>query len=237
MGNNSHSLKIETEGGIQMNLVLMGLPGAGKGTQAERIVEKYDIPHISTGDMFRAAMKEETELGLQAKSFIDKGELVPDEVTIGIVRERLGKNDCQKGFLLDGFPRTVAQADALEGILAELNKQIDYVINIEVNKDILMDRLTGRRICKQCGATYHLIFNPPAAQGECDKCGGELYQRADDNEETVANRLEVNLKQTEPLLNFYNEKGYLRNINGQQDIDKVFVDVNQLLGGLVHDHL
>jgi adenylate kinase len=220
-----------------MNLVLMGLPGAGKGTQAERIVEKYDIPHISTGDMFRAAMKEETELGLQAKSFIDKGELVPDEVTIGIVRERLGKNDCQNGFLLDGFPRTVAQADALEGILAELSKQIDYVVNIEVNKDILMERLTGRRICKDCGATYHLIFNPPASQGECDKCGGELYQRADDNEETVANRLEVNLKQTEPLLNFYNDKGYLRNINGEQDIDKVFVDVNQLLGGLVHDHL
>ncbi|KKI90721.1 adenylate kinase [Bacillus sp. SA1-12] len=220
-----------------MNLVLMGLPGAGKGTQAERIVEKYDIPHISTGDMFRAAMKEETELGLQAKSFIDKGELVPDEVTIGIVRERLGKNDCQKGFLLDGFPRTVAQAEALEGILADLNKQIDYVINIEVNKDILMERLTGRRICKNCGATYHLVFNPPAKQGECDKCGGELYQRADDNEETVANRLEVNLKQTEPLLNFYSDKGYLRNINGEQDIDKVFDDVNQLLGGLVHDHL
>jgi adenylate kinase len=220
-----------------MNLVLMGLPGAGKGTQAERIVEKYDIPHISTGDMFRAAMKEETELGLLAKSFIDKGELVPDEVTIGIVRERLGKNDCQNGFLLDGFPRTVAQADSLEGILAELSKQIDYVVNIEVNKDILMERLTGRRICKNCGATYHLVFNPPAVQGECDKCSGELYQRADDNEETVANRLEVNLKQTEPLLNFYNDKGYLRNINGEQDIDKVFVDVNQLLGGLVHDHL
>ncbi len=215
----------------------MGLPGAGKGTQAERIVEKYDIPHISTGDMFRAAMKEETELGLQAKSFIDKGELVPDEVTIGIVRERLGKNDCQKGFLLDGFPRTVAQAEALEEILAELNKQIDYVININVNKDILMERLTGRRICKSCGATYHLVFNPPANVGKCDKCGGELYQRADDNEETVANRLEVNVKQTEPLLNFYNEKGYLRNINGEQDINDVFVDVNQLLGGLVHDRL
>ncbi|HWL11429.1 MAG TPA: adenylate kinase [Ureibacillus sp.] len=215
-----------------MNLVLMGLPGAGKGTQAERIVEKYNIPHISTGDMFRAAMKEETELGLQAKSFIDKGELVPDEVTIGIVRERLGKNDCQKGFLLDGFPRTVAQADALEGILSELNKQIDYVINIEVNKDILMERLTGRRICKQCGATYHLVFNPPAIEGKCDKCGGELYQRADDNEETVANRLEVNLQQTQPLLDFYNEKGYLRNIDGEQDIDMVFNDVDQLVGGL-----
>lgn len=226
------SIYKETEGGIQMNLVLMGLPGAGKGTQAERIVEKYNIPHISTGDMFRAAMKEETELGLQAKSFIDKGELVPDEVTIGIVRERLGKNDCQKGFLLDGFPRTVAQADALEAILADLNRKIDYVINIEVNKDILMERLTGRRICKQCGATYHLVFNPPAVEGTCDKCGGELYQRADDNEETVANRLEVNLQQTQPLLDFYNQKGYLKNINGEQDINKVFIDVDQLLGGL-----
>ncbi|MGG3891665.1 adenylate kinase [Metabacillus fastidiosus] len=215
-----------------MNLVLMGLPGAGKGTQAERIVESYEIPHISTGDMFRAAIKEETELGLQAKSFMDKGELVPDEVTIGIVKERLGKNDCEKGFLLDGFPRTVAQADALEGILEDLDKKIDYVINIDVNKDILMDRLTGRRICKQCGSTYHLVFNPPAVDGGCDKCGGELYQRADDNEETVANRLEVNLKQTEPLLSFYREKGYLKNINGEQDIHKVFEDVKKLLEGL-----
>ncbi|MED4534567.1 adenylate kinase [Metabacillus fastidiosus] len=215
-----------------MNLVLMGLPGAGKGTQAERIVESYEIPHISTGDMFRAAIKEETELGLQAKSFMDKGELVPDEVTIGIVKERLGKNDCEKGFLLDGFPRTVAQADALEGILEDLDKKIDYVINIDVNKDILMDRLTGRRICKQCGSTYHLVFNPPAVDGVCDKCGGELYQRADDNEETVANRLEVNLKQTEPLLSFYREKGYLKNINGEQDIHKVFEDVKKLLEGL-----
>ncbi|WP_191566508.1 adenylate kinase [Metabacillus idriensis] len=215
-----------------MNLVLMGLPGAGKGTQAERIVEKYEIPHISTGDMFRAAIKDETELGLKAKSFMDQGALVPDEVTIGIVRERLGKNDCEKGFLLDGFPRTVAQAQALEEILSDLDRKIDYVINIEVDKDILMERLTGRRICKQCGSTYHLVFNPPAVEGICDKCGSELYQRADDNEETVANRLEVNLKQTQPLLNFYEEKGYLRNINGQQDIKQVFVDVNELLGGL-----
>jgi len=215
-----------------MNLVLMGLPGAGKGTQAEKIVEKYNIPHISTGDMFRAAMKEGTELGLKAKSFIDKGELVPDEVTIGIVRERLGKDDCEKGFLLDGFPRTVAQAEALEKILQELNKKIDYVINIDVDQEILMERLTGRRICKDCGATYHLVFNPPTQNDKCDKCGGELYQRADDNEETVANRLEVNLKQTKPLLDFYSEKGYLRNINGQQQIDQVFEDISALLGGL-----
>ncbi|WP_044895212.1 adenylate kinase [Bacillus alveayuensis] len=215
-----------------MNLVLMGLPGAGKGTQAEKIVEKYGIPHISTGDMFRAAIKEGTALGLEAKSYMDRGDLVPDEVTIGIVRERLSKDDCQKGFLLDGFPRTVAQAEALENILAELNRSIDYVINIDVDRSILMERLTGRRICKDCGATYHLVFNPPAQPGVCDKCGGELYQRADDNEETVANRLEVNLKQAKPLLDFYEEKGYLRNINGQQEIDKVFEDISELLGGL-----
>ncbi|MDN3019681.1 adenylate kinase [Paenibacillus sp. BSR1-1] len=215
-----------------MNLVLMGLPGAGKGTQAERIVEQYGIPHISTGDMFRAAMKEGTELGLQAKSFMDKGELVPDEVTIGIVRERLSKDDCEKGFLLDGFPRTVPQADALENLLVDLNKKIDYVININVDKSILMERLTGRRICKDCGSTYHLVFNPPANEGTCDKCGGELYQRADDNAETVQNRLDVNIKQQEPLLTFYETKGYLRTIDGQQDIRKVFADIEQLLEDL-----
>ncbi|MGD6818677.1 adenylate kinase [Metabacillus sp. 84] len=214
-----------------MNLVLMGLPGAGKGTQAEQITEEYQIPHISTGDMFRAAIKEETELGLQAKSFMDKGELVPDEVTIGIVRERLGKDDCEKGFLLDGFPRTVAQAEALETILSDLGKKLDHVINIDVDKSILMERLTGRRICKDCGATYHLVFNPPAKEGVCDKCGGELYQRADDNEETVSNRLEVNVKQSKPLLDYYSQKGYVRQIDGQQDIRKVFTDIKALLGG------
>ncbi|MED3976329.1 adenylate kinase [Priestia megaterium] len=215
-----------------MNLVLMGLPGAGKGTQAEKIVEHYDIPHISTGDMFRAAIKEGTQLGLKAKSFMDQGNLVPDEVTIGIVRERLNKQDCENGFLLDGFPRTVAQAEALETITKELNKQIDYVINIDVDQSILMERLTGRRICKDCGATYHLVFNPPAKEGVCDKCGGELYQRADDNAETVSTRLSVNVKQSQPLLDFYEEKGYLRNINGNQDINIVFEDVRQLLAGV-----
>ncbi len=207
----------------------MGLPGAGKGTQAEKIVEKYSIPHISTGDMFRAAMKEGTELGLKAKSFMDQGALVPDEVTIGIVRERLSKDDCQKGFLLDGFPRTVAQAEALENMLTGLNKKIDYCLNIDVDQSILMERLTGRRICKECGATYHLVFNPPAKEDTCDRCGGELYQRADDNEETVHNRLEVNIQQSEPLLHFYETKGYLKNINGQQDINEVFNDIDSLL--------
>ncbi|MBD3108613.1 adenylate kinase [Bacillus sp. AGMB 02131] len=215
-----------------MNLVLMGLPGAGKGTQAEKIVEKYNIPHISTGDMFRAAIKEGTELGLQAKSFMDKGALVPDEVTIGIVKDRLSKDDCEKGFLLDGFPRTVAQAAALDEMLSELSRPIDYVINVDVDQDILMERLTGRRICKECGATYHLVFNPPAQEGVCTRCGGELYQRADDNAETVQNRLEVNLAQTKPLLSFYEDKGTLRNINGQQDINVVFEDIEKLLGGL-----
>ncbi len=210
----------------------MGLPGAGKGTQAEQIVAKYNIPHISTGDMFRAAMKAETEMGLQAKSFIDKGALVPDEVTIGIVRERLSQEDCVRGFLLDGFPRTVAQASALEEIMKDLGKKIDYVLNINVDSGLLLKRLTGRRICKECGATYHLEFNPPAKADVCDKCGGELYQRSDDNEETVANRLDVNIKQTKPLLDFYDELGYLKSINGEQDINKVFADIDVLIGGL-----
>ncbi|MBM4764920.1 adenylate kinase [Bacillus sp. B15-48] len=215
-----------------MNLVLMGLPGAGKGTQAEKMVAKYNIPHISTGDMFRAAIKDGTELGLKAKSFMDQGALVPDEVTIGIVRERLSKPDCEKGFLLDGFPRTVAQAEALENMLSELGKKIDYVINIDVDSSILLERLTGRRICKECGATYHLEFNPPAKDGVCDRCGGELYQRADDNAETVQNRLEVNIQQTKPLLNFYEDRGSLRNINGQQDINVVFAVIEDLLRSL-----
>ncbi|NLY78797.1 MAG: adenylate kinase [Lysinibacillus sp.] len=212
-----------------MNIVLMGLPGAGKGTQAEKIVEKYEIPHISTGDMFRAAIKEGTELGLKAKSYMDQGAIVPDEVTIGIVRERLSQTDCDKGFLLDGFPRTVPQAEALDNILEELGKKIDHTINIQVDKDELVARLSGRRICRSCGASYHVIFNPPKEEGICDKDGGELYTRADDNPETVSNRLEVNMKQAQPLLDFYEAKGVLTNINGQQDIDKVFADLDALL--------
>jgi adenylate kinase len=214
-----------------MNIVLMGLPGAGKGTQAEKIVEKYAIPHISTGDMFRAAIKEGTELGLKAKAFMDEGKLVPDEVTIGIVRERLSQDDCGKGFLLDGFPRTVPQAEALDQILAELNRPVEHTININVDKEELIARLSGRRICKSCGASYHLIFNPPAEEAKCDKDGGELYTRADDNPETVTNRLEVNMNQAQPLLDFYEAKGILTNIDGQQDIAKVFADLDALLQG------
>lgn len=207
----------------------MGLPGAGKGTQAEQIVEKYNIPHISTGDMFRAAMKNNTELGKKAKSFMDNGDLVPDEVTNGIVRERLAEDDAKNGFLLDGFPRTVEQAAELENILSDLGTELDAVINIEVDKDVLMKRLTGRWICRTCGKTYHEIYNPPKIAGKCDLDGGELYQREDDKRETVENRLNVNMKQTKPLLDFYSEKGKLHSINGEQDINDVFVDVEKIL--------
>ncbi|OIJ17158.1 adenylate kinase [Anaerobacillus alkalilacustris] len=215
-----------------MNLILMGLPGAGKGTQAEKIVEKYGIPHISTGDMFRAAIKDGTDLGKQAKSFMDAGNLVPDEVTIGIVRERLSKEDCNKGFLLDGFPRTVAQAEALETMLASLDRKIDSVIYVEVPKEELFERLTGRWVSPTSGATYHIKFNPPKVEGICDKDGSTLVQRQDDKPETVANRLEVNLKQTQPLIDFYSEKEYLERVDGNQDIQKVFEDVEKILEGI-----
>jgi len=209
----------------------MGLPGAGKGTQAEKIVDEFQIPHISTGDMFRSAIQEGTEMGLEAKSYMDKGLLVPDEVVIGIVKDRLGKDDCNNGFLLDGFPRTVAQAEALDVMLAEMGKKIDNVVNIDVDKESLLSRLTGRRICRKCGATYHVLFNPPKVDGVCDKCGGELYQRDDDKEETVATRLDVNLKQTEPLLKYYQEKNVLTMVNGNQEIDEVFSNVEKILRG------
>lgn len=214
-----------------MNIILMGLPGAGKGTQADGIVEKYDTPHISTGDMFRAAISGGTELGVKAKSYMDQGALVPDEVTIGIVRERLSKSDCDNGFLLDGFPRTVPQAEALDKLLADMDRKIEYVLNIEVQEDELVKRLTGRRICKVCGTSYHLQFNQPKVEGKCDKDNGDLYQREDDNPETVKNRLEVNMTQTAPLLAYYNDKGVLSNVDGQQDIGDVFKELDVILQG------
>lgn len=214
-----------------MKIVFMGPPGAGKGTQAEKIIENYQIPHISTGDMFRKAIKDQTELGMEAKRYMDQGALVPDHVTIGIVKDRLSESDCKSGFLLDGFPRTVDQAKALDEILTSLDSKIDYVINIDVDLDILKERLTGRRICRSCGATYHMVFNPPAVAGTCDKCGGELYQRKDDNEETVGNRLDVYVNQTKPLLDYYSLAGNLVNINGQQSIDLVFAEIQDVLGG------
>ncbi|EJH4555004.1 adenylate kinase [Staphylococcus pseudintermedius] len=215
-----------------MNIILMGLPGAGKGTQASEIIKKYPIPHISTGDMFRKAIKDETELGKEAKSYMDRGELVPDEVTVGIVKERISEDDAKKGFLLDGFPRTIEQAEALNSILEELGRTIDAVVNIEVPEEELMNRLTGRRICETCGITYHLVFNPPKVEGICDIDGGKLYQREDDNPETVANRLEVNVKQSKPILEFYNQKGLLKNIDGSKHIDEVTSDVIEILESL-----
>jgi adenylate kinase len=214
-----------------MNLLFMGPPGAGKGTQAEKIVAEFHIPHISTGDAFRLAMSQGTPLGVEAKSYVDKGLLVPDEITNGIVRDRLSQPDCDKGFLLDGFPRTIAQAEALDGILKEQGKHIDHVINLSVDRNKLLARLTGRRICKACGATYHVIFNPPKHDGVCDKCSGELYQRSDDTEEKVGTRLDEYMNKTAPLLEYYEKQGTLRSIDGEQDIDVVTSDIHKLLRG------
>lgn len=215
-----------------MRLLIMGPPGAGKGTQAVKIISEYKIPHISTGDMFRAAVAEGTKLGLEAKSYMDAGKLVPDEVTNGIVKERLMKPDTQNGFLLDGYPRTIVQGVALDEILHTLNTKIDAVINVMVDDKILINRIIGRRICKSCGTTYHVTFNPPKIAGVCDRCGGELYQRKDDAEETVAQRLAVYNQQTKPLLDYYSAKGNLYNINGDQDIDVVFQEIKDILGSI-----
>lgn len=214
-----------------MNILFMGPPGAGKGTQAERIVAEFSIPHISTGDAFRLAMSQGTPLGVEAKRFVDQGLLVPDEITNGIVRERLEKPDCERGFLLDGFPRTLAQAEALDEMLAAMGKQIDHVINLKVDRDLLLGRLTGRRICKSCGATYHVLFNPPKAEGVCDKCSGDLYQRSDDTEEKVGTRLDEYNNKTAPLLAYYGGKELLREVDGQQDIDEVTNGIVALLRG------
>lgn len=208
-----------------MYILLMGPPGAGKGTQAERLIDKYNIPHISTGDMFRAAVSQGTELGKEAKRYMDAGGLVPDVVTIGIVREGLSKPECANGFMLDGFPRTEEQAVALDGILEELGIKLTGVININVPDSELVGRVTGRRICKNCGATFHVSFNPTKVEGVCDKCSGALYQRNDDKEETVKNRLQAYHAQTEPLIEYYKKQGVYTEIDGLQAIDKVFADV------------
>ena len=213
-----------------MYILLMGPPGAGKGTQAANLVQKCNIPHISTGDMFRAAVKEGTELGKKAKACMDGGQLVPDEITIGIVRERLAKPDCEKGFILDGFPRTVEQADALDGILKDLSIRLTRAVDISVPSDVLVERATGRRICKKCGATYHIRFNPTKTEGVCDACGGETYQRADDSEETMKNRLSVYEAQTKPLISYYQRAGLYTAIDGSQEMSKVFSDITECLG-------
>ncbi len=212
-----------------MNLIFLGPPGAGKGTQAKRVVEKYGIPQISTGDMLREAVAMGTELGKKAKEYMDKGELVPDEIVIGIVKERLQQPDCEKGFILDGFPRTIAQAEALDEMLKELNKKIDAVINIVVPEEEVVKRITNRRTCRNCGAVYHLIYAPPKEDNKCDKCGGELYQRDDDKEETVRERYRVYRENTEPLIDYYRKRGVLYDVDGTKDIEGVWKEIEAIL--------
>lgn len=212
-----------------MRLVLLGPPGAGKGTQASAIVKKYNIPHISTGDIFRSNIKEGTELGMKAKEYMDKGLLVPDEVVVSIVKDRLTHDDCANGFLLDGFPRTVNQGEALDTELSSMGLKLDRVVNIEADSNALIERAIGRRICKECGATYHIKYNPPKAEGLCDIEGSTLYQRDDDVEETVATRINVYLEQTQPLIDYYKEKKLILNIDGMNSINDIF---NSIVEGL-----
>lgn len=212
-----------------MRLVLLGPPGAGKGTQASAIVGKYNIPHISTGDIFRANIKEGTDLGKQAKAYMDKGLLVPDELVVSIVKDRLTKDDCKDGFLLDGFPRTLNQAETLDSELSEMGIKLDRVINIKASAEILIERAVGRRICKECGATYHIEFNPPKTAGICDKDGGVLYQRDDDNVETVSTRINVYMDQTEPLIAYYKEQDLLLDVDGTKSIDAIFENISKVL--------
>ena len=212
-----------------MKIVLLGPPGAGKGTQAEVLTKKLLVPHISTGDMFRAAIKNGTEMGMLAKSYMDKGQLVPDEVTVGIIKDRIAQPDCADGFLLDGFPRTIAQAEALDNLLVDMGG-LTAVLNISVPLENLVSRLTGRRMCRSCGNIYHLLYNAPAQADKCDACGGELYQRDDDKEETVMNRLNVYEEQTAPLIDYYEKKGILHTVNGDQPINAVLIDLGKALG-------
>ncbi len=213
-----------------MRVVLLGPPGAGKGTQASFISEKYQIPHISTGDIFRANLKNGTELGMKAKAYMDKGELVPDSLTIEIVLDKLQSEECAKGFLLDGFPRNIEQAEAMDDFLKAKDLKLNAVINIEVDKSVLVERAVGRRICRDCGMTYHVNFNPSKQAGVCDQCCGELYQRADDNSETVANRIDVYQSQTAPLINYYQEQDLILNIDGLQAIEEVTKAITKALG-------
>lgn len=213
-----------------MDFILLGPPGAGKGTQAKLMVDKWNIPQISTGDILRAAVREGTTLGVEAKGFMDRGELVPDRVVIGIIAERLKEEDAANGFILDGFPRTIPQAEALQQILDGLDRAIDHVISIEVEDEELVTRLTGRRMCKECGDSFHVVFNPSSNEGTCDRCSGELYQRDDDKEETIRQRLAVYSEQTQPLIAHYEKQGKLRRIPGTGSIDNIFSRVIEAAG-------
>ena len=211
-----------------MNIVLFGPPGSGKGTQAKLLAERYGVPHISTGDILRGNLKNETKLGLEAKTYMDKGELVPDDVLIGLIKDRLSVSDCASGFLLDGYPRTLPQAEALSKILSELGKNLDVVLNIDVPDEKLLKRLAGRRMCV-CGASYHILFNKPKQEGICDLCGSKLYQRDDDKEEAILNRLDVYKNQTRPLIDHYTQAGVMLTINGAADIEVVFNEICRML--------
>ncbi len=214
-----------------MNIVLFGPPGSGKGTQAKLLAERYGVPHISTGDILRENINKETKLGLEARTYMDRGELLPDDVLIGIIKDRLSQSDCASGFLLDGYPRTLPQAEALSTILTELGKNLDVVLNIDVPEEELLKRLAGRRMCV-CGASYHILFNKPKQEGICDLCGSKLYHRDDDKEEAIMNRLDVYKDQTQPLIDHYTQAGVMLTINGAADIGDVFNEICRLLDDL-----
>ena len=213
-----------------MKIIMLGAPGAGKGTQAKMIAEKYQVPHVSTGDIFRANIKNGTELGMEAKKYMDQGQLVPDELTVKILLDRVAQPDCEGGYVLDGFPRTIPQAEVLDKALSELNESIDYAINVDVPDENIVRRMSGRRACLGCGATYHIEHIPPKKEGICDTCGQELVLRDDDKAETVLNRLNVYHKQTQPLIDFYTEKGVLKTVDGTVDMKDVFAAIVAILG-------
>lgn len=213
-----------------MKIIMLGAPGAGKGTQAKMIAEKYNIPHISTGDIFRANIKEGTELGQKAKTYMDQGLLVPDELVVDLVVDRVGKDDCKNGYVLDGFPRTIPQAESLDAALEKLNEKIDYALNVEVPDENIINRMSGRRACVSCGATYHIVHIPTKVEGICDRCGSELILRDDDKPETVQKRLGVYHEQTQPLIDYYKAKEVLVEVDGTKDMQDVFTDITNILG-------
>ena len=213
-----------------MKIIMLGAPGAGKGTQAKRIAQRYGIPHVSTGDIFRANIKNGTELGMKAKAYMDAGNLVPDEITIGMLLDRIHEADCEKGYVLDGFPRTIPQAESLTAALKERGEKMDYAIDVDVPDENIVSRMSGRRACLACGATYHIAYNPPKKEGVCDQCGEPLVLRKDDKPETVKNRLEVYHQQTQPLIDYYKKEGILAQVDGTQSMDQVFEDIVKILG-------